>query len=39
VIYSFDEVPHAFNEEEPVLVAIAAVALKFPNSTKSERNV
>jgi len=39
VIYSFDEVTHAFNEEEPMLVAIAAVVLEFPNSSKSGSNV
>ncbi|HEU4931792.1 MAG TPA: hypothetical protein VFT48_06910 [Pyrinomonadaceae bacterium] len=38
LIDSFDKVTHTFNEEKPVLVTIAAVGLKFPNSRESERN-
>jgi hypothetical protein len=34
LVHRCDKVTHAFDEEEPVLIAIAPVALKFPNSSK-----
>ena len=39
MIDSLHEVTHTFNEEESMLIAIAAIALKFPNSSESESDV